>query len=363
MKPTASGLLRRIRRRSPSQPMIASSSAANPAASISCGNSQSLITACLLPASDYGGLVETHQRPQLALALRLAAAGVLATLLMLVKYTAEAGVALPEILFWRQVMTIPIIAMWLAAQGGRGPSGLGRLSTKRLPVHGRRAVLGVAGMICNFGAVLYLPLAESTTLGFTTPIFAVILSALLLRERVGRYRWSAVLLGFAGVIVIAQPGNAVIPPLGAALALSGGLLVALISIQIRDLTRTDEPISVVFWFAALSSPVYALALPFTMTTHSSWQWLLLMAIGLVGGLGQLLLTASLRYGQVASVIVMDYSQLVWAILFGWMIWDHLPPIATWLGAPLIVSAGAIIAWREHRLAQAGLMELRARNGV
>lgn len=307
--------------------------------------------------------MDPSQRPQLALALRLAAAAALATLLMLVKYTAESGVALPEILFWRQIMTIPIIVMWLAAQGGRGPGGLGRLRTRRLPVHTRRAVLGVAGMICNFGAVMYLPLAESTTLGFTTPIFAVILSAVLLHERVGRYRWSAVLLGFAGVIVIAQPGSAVIPPLGAALALTGGLMVALISIQIRDLTRTDEPISVVFWFAALSSPLYALALPFTMTTHSGGQWLLLLAIGLVGGLGQFLLTAALRYGQVASVIVMDYSQLVWAILFGWLIWDHLPPIATWLGAPLIVAAGAIIAWREHRLAQTRQMELRATSSV
>ena len=105
--------------------------------------------------------------------------------------------------------------------------------------------------------------------------------------------------------------------------------------------------SIVFWFSALSAPVLALGLPFYASAHTPWQWFLLLTGGLLGLLGQMLLTASLRYGQVASVIVMDYSALVWATLFGWLIWDELPPAATWLGAPAIIAAGAVIAWREH----------------
>ncbi len=124
-------------------------------------------------------------------------------------------------------------------------------------------------------------------------------------------------------------------------------MVALISIQIRDLGRTEEPLSIVFWFAAISAPILALGLPFYASAHSPWQWFLLLGGGVLGLIGQLLLTASLRYGQVASVIVMDYSSLVWATLYGWLIWDELPPSSTWLGAPAIIAAGAVIAWREH----------------
>lgn len=267
---------------------------------------------------------------------------VLSTLTMLVKYTAGTGVAFPEILFWRQVPSVVLIYGWLAWRGETH-----RLKSNRLPVHFRRAMMGMVGMFFTFGAPLLLPLAESTALGFTTPIFAVILSALLLKEHVGPVRWLAVALGFAGVLIIARPGDAAIPPLGAAVGLGAGFMVALISIQVRDLGRTDESISIVFWFAALSAPVLALGLPFYASQHSAWQWLLLIGAGVIGCLGQILLTAALRYGQVASVIVMDYSALVWATLYGWLIWDEMPPTATWLGAPVIIMAGAVIAWREH----------------
>ena len=284
------------------------------------------------------------QQPMLALGLRLLAIAVLATLMMLVKYTAGTGVRLPEILFWRQVPSVLLIFAWLAMR-----REIHRLRTQRLGSHARRAMLGLSGMFFTFGAPLLLPLAVSTTLGFTTPVFAVILSALLLRERVGPVRWLAVALGFAGVIIIAQPGHALIPPFGAFVGIGAGFLVALISIQVRDLGRTDEPLSIVFWFAALSSPLLLAALPYTYTPHSAWQWFLLVAGGVLGCVGQLLLTASLRFGQVASVIVMDYSALVWATLYGWLVWSELPPAATWWGAPVIIAAGGVIAWREQKL--------------
>lgn len=286
--------------------------------------------------------MEPVQKPLFALGLRLLATMVLSTLVMVVKFTAGTGVALPEILFWRQVPSAILILAWLVWRGE-----VHRLRTTRLPTHARRAMLGMSGMFFTFGAPILLPLAVATTFGFTTPIFAVILSALLLKEKIGPVRWLAVALGFAGVVIIAQPGHAAIPALGAAVGIGAGFMVALISIQVRDLGRTEESLSIVFWFSALSAPVLALGLPFYASAHTPWQWFLLLTGGLLGLLGQLLLTASLRYGQVASVIVMDYSALVWATLFGWLIWDELPPAATWLGAPAIIAAGAVIAWREH----------------
>ena len=262
----------------------------------------------------------------------------------LIKLAAERDIHLLEIMFWRQFITIPIALGWVLAT-----TGLGALATKRPGTHLLRGLYGMIGMILNFGAVILLPLAEAQTINFTVPIWAVLLSIVLLKEKVGVWRWSAVVLGFLGILVIAQPGSGNFPLVGALVALGGAFMVALISIQIADLNRTDKPFTIVFYFALFSTPLTALSLPFVMTEHDSTGWLLLLGIGLTGALGQLLLTAALRFGKVASVIVMDYSGLFWATLYGWLLFGVLPPGTTWLGVPLIVAAGLIIAWREHRL--------------
>ena len=118
-----------------------------------------------------------------------------------------------------------------------------------------------------------------------------------------------------------------------------------------------------FYFALFSAPMTAVALPFVMTRHGAGDWLLLFAISAFGVLGQLLLTAALRFGAVASVIVMDYSSLFWATLYGWWLFASLPPSSTWLGAPLIIAAGLVIAWREHRLSRPTLRDLARVEGT
>jgi drug/metabolite transporter (DMT)-like permease len=296
----------------------------------------------------------SEPRPMLALLIRLGAIGALATMAAIIKYLAESGVHLVEILFWRQALAIPMVVAWVWIS----TRSLASLRTTRPRAHALRGIYGLTGMILNFGGVILLPLAEATTMGFTAPIWAVILSMLLLKDKVGAWRWSAVLLGFAGILVIAQPGSGHIPPLGAAVALGGAFMIALISIQIADLGRTEQPLTIVFWFAMVSAPLCALGLPFVMQAHTTEQWLLLGALGAAGTLGQFLLTASLRYGKVASVIVMDYSSLFWATLYGWLIWQQLPGPWTWIGAPLIVAAGIIITWREHRLARRRFVDQR-----
>jgi len=284
-------------------------------------------------------------RPQLALVIRLGAIAGLATMSALIKLASQHGIHLFEIMFWRQFLTLPLIVGYLLATTGN----LKSLATQRPGTQVMRGIYGTVGMVLNFGAVILLPLAEATTINFTVPIWAVLLSILLLKEKVGVWRWSAVLLGFAGILVIAQPGGGHFPLYGALVALGGAFMIALISIQVADLNRTDKPLTIVFYFACVTTPITALALPFVMTAHDSTGWLLLLGIGLSGAIGQLLLTAALRFGKVASVIVMDYSGLFWATLYGWWLFDMLPPPSTWLGAPLIVIAGLVIAWREHRL--------------
>ena len=297
-------------------------------------------------------------RPLLALLIRLGAIAALATMAALIKLASERGIHLVEILFWRQAITIPVLLAYVSMSGG-----LAMLVTKRPGTHAVRATYGMIGMVLNFGGVILLPLAEATTMNFTAPIWAVILSTLLLKEKVGAWRWSAVLFGFGGVILIAQPGSGHIPLFGALVALGGAFMIALISIQIADLNRTDKPLTIVFWFAAISTPVMALALPFVFRPHDTTGWLLLLAIGLAGTAGQLLLTAALRFGAIASVIVMDYSALFWATLYGLLFWQVLPPASTWLGAPLIIAAGLVIAWREHRLSRPTLRDVARAEGT
>ncbi len=265
---------------------------------------------------------------------------------MLVKLASESGVHVLEIAFWRQaVAPLPLLA-WLWFRGD-----VGQLRTRRFPQHLARALVGNSNMAIIFFAATLLQLAESITLGFTTPLFAVIIAAMVLGERIGPWRWTAVLAGFAGILVITQPGSEVVHPLGTSLALFAAVLVAIINFQVRDLGRTESAVSIVFYFSLLGATMTGLTMPFIMTAHSGHQWLLLLTMGAMGTIAQLLMTASLRMASVASVIVMDYSSLIWATVLGWLAWNQLPSTSTWLGAPLIIGAGLLIAWREHRLAR------------
>jgi drug/metabolite transporter (DMT)-like permease len=160
-----------------------------------------------------------------------------------------------------------------------------------------------------------------------------------------------VVLGFAGVMLLTRPGASVIDPLGAAVGLTAAFLVALISFQIQDLNKTETPWSIVFWFTALTAPLSALALPFVYVPHDPATWAIIVAMALCGAIAQLLLTASLRFGSAAVILLMDYTALLWATAYGFYVFGRAPSASLWLAAPLIIGAGALIAWRERVLAR------------
>lgn len=289
-------------------------------------------------------------RPMLALLVRLLAAFALASMGMLVKLAGQRGAHLVELIFWRQALTALLLGAGIALTGR-----LALLRTRRLGAHARRAASGLLGMIFTYGAVLLLPLAEATTLGFTAPVFAVLIAMVLFRERIGPYRWGAIVMGFAGVVVVMQPFSGLhagVTWAGIAVGLIAPLMVALISFQIQDLNTTENPWSIVFWFAALSAPIAALALPFVWTAHDPATWGLILGMGLVGAAAQMLLTTSLRFGSAAVILLMDYTALLWASLYGQTVFGQAAPASLWLGAPLIIGAGLLIAWRERQLARA-----------
>ena len=295
--------------------------------------------------TEQPAMVLARQRPTLALVLRLGAALTLATMFALVKLASEHGIALSHMLLIRQAASIPILCLWLALT-----SGFGVMRTQRLGGHFMRSLYGVTGMVLNFLAPILLPLAVSTTFSFTAPIFAVILSALVLREHVGRWRWAAVLLGFAGVLVVASPaGGAEIPMTGALVAIGAAFMVALVSIQIRDLAQTENSVVIVLYFSLFTVPLLFVWSLFDGWTSDPADIALLIGIGVAGTLAQVLLTLALRFGQVASVIVMDYVSLIAASYYGWYLFNNLPPASLWLGAPLIIAAGVIIVVREQIL--------------
>jgi drug/metabolite transporter (DMT)-like permease len=274
--------------------------------------------------------------------LRLLAIALLSTMSALVKYVETLGASLPETMFWRQFCALPVVLAFVMS----GP-GLGSLRTRRFKGHVSRAAVGGIGMIFTFGSVLLLPLAEATTFQFTVPIFATILGAVLLGEKTGMQRWSAVLAGFAGVLIVAQPGGGShITLAGAAVGLLAALFVAMVSILLRQLR--DEPAgTTVFYFTTLTLVPLGIAYLLDLRAHDAFTWGVLAAIGLVGGAGQIALTAALRHAPVSVVVPMDYSGLVWATLYGWLLFGVLPTTMTWVGAPIIIGSGLYIVWREH----------------
>ena len=280
----------------------------------------------------------------------------ISTMLMLIKLLGDRGVSGPEVMFWRQAFAVPLLLAWLGATGG-----LGKLRTARMGSHAGRAMAGTLGLFCSVTSAMLLPLAEATTLGFSTPLFAVLITAVVLRKRVGPWRWTAVALGFIGVLIIADPGHEAVSPLGVAAGLAASLVISIVTFQIRDLARTEEPVSCVFWFAVYGAIIMGVLMPMYYQPHNLEEWGLLLALGGTGTMSQLLVTASLRYGQVATVVAMDYTALIWSTMYGWLFWDLLPTSAAWLGAPAIVAAGMIIMWREHKLYKASTPPLAHEN--
>jgi drug/metabolite transporter (DMT)-like permease len=290
-------------------------------------------------------------RPLFALGLRLIAVICLSVMFVTVRLASEHGVHVVESLFYRQALALPVVLAWIATA-----SGLQTIRTRRIGVHASRMMLGLTGMLLNFLSYILLPPAEAATIGFTMPIFGTILSALILREATGVHRWSAVLIGFVGVLVMIRPDAGHFPVQGVVVAIAAALVTASVSLVLRELGRTEAAGVVVFWFTALSMIPLGIAMPFVAQAHDATTWGLLLTIGLFGGIAQLCLTAALRWGPVSVVLPMDYSAIIWTTLLGVAIGEDWPMATTWIGATLIVASGLYIAWREQVRASAAFSQ-------
>jgi drug/metabolite transporter (DMT)-like permease len=280
----------------------------------------------------------------LGIGLRIGAATCFALMATLIKLGYQAGATTVEMAFYRFVFGLPPLLVWVAwTRNARV------WRTERPFAHLWRVAIGLTTMMLAFAALFYLPLAESTTIGFAAPLFAVMLSALVLSEKVGIYRWSAVAVGLIGVLVVMRPEGSHLPLIGLTLALMSAFGSGLVSITIRQISRTEGTQTIVLWFTLGSMTVLGLIMPFFAQWHDMQAWLILVALGIVGGCGQICLTGALRYAPVSVVVPFDYVQLVWAVLFGWLVFADRPVATTWIGAAIIAASGLFTVYREQRL--------------
>jgi drug/metabolite transporter (DMT)-like permease len=284
------------------------------------------------------------QNRLLGIALRIGATTCFAGMAAAIKLADQAHVALPELAFYRFAFGLPPLLGWIA-----WTRNAGAWRTQRPLAHLSRGAIGLTTMVLSFAALTYLPLAEAATIGFAAPFFSVALSALLLGEPVGRHRWSAVALGFVGVLIVMQPGRSHLPAIGLSLALLAALGTAAVTITLRQIGRTEATPTIVLWFTCFSMLVSGLFLPFYAHAHDARTWAILVALGTFGGLGQFFLTSALRFAPVSVVVPFDYTQLIWAVLLGWALFGTNPAASTWAGAAVIVASGLYTLFREHKL--------------
>ncbi|WP_114966965.1 DMT family transporter [Alkalilacustris brevis] len=247
-----------------------------------------------------------------------------------------------QIVFLRNLIAVPIIALGLAALRGRHA-----LRTNHLRLHALRGLIMVIGAYLFFTGLSFLPLAEATALVFSAPIFITALSVPLLGEAVGWRRWGAVLLGFVGVLVVVQPGGAAFQP-ASLLVVGTALCYALFMISSRWIGR-DESLWTMMLFVMLFPMIYAA--PFAMaywTPPVPGDIGLFLAIAVFGSLGITLIAQAFRLAPAAVVAPFDYTALIWATGLGWLIWGDIPALWTMAGAAIIIASGLIILLRETR---------------
>jgi drug/metabolite transporter (DMT)-like permease len=224
---------------------------------------------------------------------------------------------------------------------------------------GLRAVLGAVSLVTTFAAFSLMPMAETTVLLFTSSLFIPILGVAFLGEKVGPYRWSAVLIGFAGVVVMVGPAGHM-SLVGVSVAIAAALMHATLQIVLRYLGRHESPETITFYFLVIGTLITALPLPLVAVTPTLAEIPLLLGVGLSGALAQWLLSIAFRNAPAAVVTVFNYSGIVWATLFGWMIWNEWPLTPVLIGAGIVIASNGLIIWRESRIGLVTGARIRAK---
>jgi drug/metabolite transporter (DMT)-like permease len=286
-----------------------------------------------------------QHRPILAIALISLAMVLLSVMGAAVKYL---GQALPagEMIFVRNL--IGIAALMLMAWRMRE---LQWLKTRNWRPHLLRGTFGTVSMFTWFMALSRAPIADATVITSAAPIFVTVLAIPFLGERIHAYRWTAVVVGFCGVLVIMVPSMSFQHSefSGLVLALLSALAGAFARIYVRGMSNEEHPITITFYFTISALLGGACTFPWGWPAPTGTEWLVLILIGVLGIAGQTLLNAAFRYAEVSMISSLEYVGVIASALLGYFIFDELPGSAFWIGAPLVIAAGLLILWREYQL--------------
>ncbi len=288
--------------------------------------------------------------PLRGIALKLTAVFLFMIMASLIKAASDA-VPPGQAVFFRSFFAIPVIVLWLAWTGDlrtgfRVQSRWG---------HFWRGASGASAMVMGFAALGMLPLPEVTAIGYAAPLITVALAALMLGERVRAFRWSMVLVGLVGVLIVLSPRLAVsddlerMAALGAALALASAALRSLAQVYIRKLVQHETTSSIVFYFSLTCTLLSLLTLPFGWTVPPLADALMLIGAGLVGGVAQIFLTSAYRHATASLIAPFDYASMLFALGIGYFVFSEVPTPTMLLGAAVVISAGVAIIWRERQL--------------
>jgi len=225
------------------------------------------------------------------------------------------------------------------------------LRTRRPLIHVVRGVIGVSAGFCFFYAFKTLPLVDAYAIAFASPLFITALSVPVLGEAVGPRRWTAVAVGFVGILVILRPGIEGIDQfltLGGLAALAGTFLFALSVLLIRRFGRTETSAAMVLWSGITGAVIASVVSLPDFVAPDALGWGLMGSIGLLGGVATIMLTEAFRTARPAVLAPFEYTAMIWAVIFGLTIWGDVPDIWVGVGSAIVIAAGLYILHRERR---------------
>lgn len=247
----------------------------------------------------------------------------------------------PVMLIWARCFFHVLVVVLLFP--GKVPSILG---ARQKRVHVARGALLMCSTVLNFVALVFMPLGDVASITFTSPIMVAALAVLVLGERVGAWRWLAILAGFAGTLLVVRPVGAEVN-IGAFLAFGCAACYAVYQISTR-IVRETEPIVSLFYAGFVGTVVFSLLVPFWWQPPTLAQWGLFALVGAMGALGHLLVIMALQRGEASRISPFNYIQLVWAMAASWLVFGDVPSRWTLLGSGIIVASGLSLVWLGQR---------------
>ncbi len=280
-----------------------------------------------------------HDRVPLGILYMVASSVVFAGVNALVKWEV-ALYPVGEVAFFRSLFSLVPCYLLILPR-----TGLAVLRTEHPVAHVKRALSQFCSMTSLFLAFQLMPLAGAIAISFSAPLFTTLMSILILKERVGVHRWSALLLGFAGVLLVARPGPSLLHS-GALFALANAVLISTVAIAIRRMSLTESTETLTFYQLTLITLFTALLLPFGFALPAWKDALFLALAGLGNGVAQYWWTKSLHLAPPSAVTPFNYLSLVWATIIGFLVWGDAPTRRLMLGSAVVVGSGLYILWRE-----------------